>query len=175
MKQILFCITLLILLTGCEKQVSQGAYNELKSNYEKLESMNIELENQLESLNSEYNSQENDSAGDKELDNEIFLSTLTGATKIDRQYYSNYIADDIMQIIFLAQNDARTELSYIENGLTENTSTIKLLCETYGIKYLYIKSIDEVSKNTLFELLFDLSGDGKVTMSIGLDYINDLQ
>lgn len=187
MRKILAILSIALLLSGCSKGVSNEDYTDLQSKYDVLESEKDTIQKERDNLQSEYDSlmeekntiqassnvAESD-IGSRQWDNNHFTDLFVQAIKIDREHVNGYMSDDIAQIIFFAQEDARSEFDYLLGLLKDKIEIVEMVCAIEDINHLYLKLATDTGVE-MFELYYDLTDNTVVSMSVGIDYINELQ
>ena len=173
-KHILVLAVSCLLLTGCSGGVTQKEYNDLDSELQTLSLKYEHLQDDYDKLKIESEITENVSNDNNQKDIQIFIEALARSIDLDKVYSGNIIADGIVQINILADGSPRDELDYYKKLIVDNYDAIKLLCDTYDVKYLYFKVVDGISGNVIFELYCNFEDEFKLTMSVGLDYIDEL-
>ena len=180
MKKLAVILIMAFLLTGCSK-VSEEEYNSLKSEVETLKSDNEVLQKEKDTLQTDYNAlnsaqkeQDNESgeAESVQANSDMLPPILTETLKIDREFSSGFIGERAVQINYVSKDNAKNEMKYFENALSENPYVVTLLCGTYEVDYLYLKIVGD-SGEEMFEFYYNLL-DEEVTMSIGVNYMEQI-
>jgi hypothetical protein len=126
-------------------------------------------------MNEQYSDPDYIPVGGSQWDNGLFSNVFAETLEIKKTFSTNYITENTMQMIFIAEEDARTELDYFKNLIVDNYYVIDMTCNIYNIDYLYMKIVDSKTKNVIFELCCSFEDAFELTMSVGLDYINELE
>lgn len=99
--------------------------------------------------------------------NKVLAQTVINLTAFDREHESNFITDNVLQIIAVKQEDIQNEFDcyYLYEG-----EAIGAMCEAYDLDAIHVKTIDE-DGSPLFEFCFTENG---TSYMINPDYVDSI-
>lgn len=153
MKKILLCVLLLLMLTGCEKKVSQGEYDNLKADYEKLQTEQVNLKSSYEELVKE--NEENAANYEEYLNkySEVFASNFDedlilawGKSVFGDSTQCGKINNEASQLIITISSVDKSAIQTFINNFYDNLSTLKTtldIAESVAVTKIYLKVISQ--------------------------------
>lgn len=189
MKKIVAILMVAIFLTGCSKSVPSSKFNSLQSEYATLQSNydNLqaehnttqsncdELEKKFTTLDTDYQAMVSDSLKNIMADtkDDLFADLIMEGIKLDYEYDGTMLYDGVAQINVVSEQSSAEDFDYISGLLKDNSITLASLLETYGLNILYFKVVDNDGFQ-IFEYSYIFGETNEVKMSVGLDFINEL-
>lgn len=176
MKKLLIILLSIALLTGCTKGVSQEEFDELNLKYEDLLSESNSMTAEYETLNTDYqemiNTSINDSIGNASDD--LFADLIMQGIQVDYAFDGTMLYDGVAQINMISEKPFVEEYDFISQQLSDNSSIMASVASSFDIETLYLKVVDDKGLS-IFEYCYRSGvSDGAVSVSFGLDFIDQL-
>lgn len=178
MKKILIFTVFLLLLTGCNKSVSQEEYDALvaefdtlSKNYSELESNHNNRENDYRELSDKYYEASESLAKallenvNLKLENEDIVIDAWGSSSFGNDTEYSMINEITIQYNVLIGSDTKKELSSFFNSYANNIAMLNMIVTEKNIQYVFIKVVNE-NCTPVLEIFIDFSESNNIKSDV---------
>jgi uncharacterized protein YceK len=185
MKRIFILMLIMMCLSGCSK-VSQEEHDKLNNDYNLLNKKYDDLYTDHTGLQTDYDelkkkhdilNKEHQELVDVSLSSAmddayigVFPEMAYSVLGVEYDYIGKMIDDGVIQLIIKGDKEPYEEYQYIAEKLSDNSMSLVLLMQNYDLQAVYLKFINDKQ-----ETLFEISIGEDITLSIGLDYIDQFE